>query len=225
MIKKLAAELIGTFTLVLFGCGAAVLGHDVGQLGIAFAFGLAIVAMAYGIGPISGCHVNPAVSLAAFIARRMTVNELVGYVIAQCLGGIVGAGAVYLVASGAADYNIANGLGQNGYGTHSPGHYALWACLVFEAIATFLFVLTILGVTQSKVTEQVAGLVIGLTLTAIHIVGIPVTGVSVNPARSLGPALLVGGEAAAQLWAFIVAPLVGAAVAGLAFRIRYLTAD
>jgi aquaporin Z len=227
MTKKLAAEFIGTFTLVLFGCGAAVLaGEQVGQLGIAFAFGLAIVAMAYGIGPISGCHVNPAVSFAAWIAQRMTVNELVGYVIAQCLGAIVGAGAVYLIASGAADYNInVEGLGQNGYGLQSPGHYAMWSCLVFEAIATFVFLVAILGVTQSAQNELVAGLVIGLTLTLIHIVGIQVTGVSVNPARSLGPALLVGGEAAAQLWAFIVAPLVGAGAAGLAFRAKFLSAD
>jgi aquaporin Z len=227
MTKRLAAEFLGTFTLVLFGCGAAVLagfGH-VGQLGIAFAFGLAIVAMAYGIGPISGCHVNPAVSFGVFAAGRLSVNELVGYVIAQCLGAIVGAGALYLIASGAPDFNInVNGLGQNGFGAHSPGHYALWAGLVFEAIATFLFVVTILGVTQSEQTELVAGLVIGLTLTAIHIVGIQVTGVSVNPARSLGPALIVGGDAAAQLWVFIVAPLVGGGIAGLAFRVKFLSA-
>jgi aquaporin Z len=227
MTKKLAAEFIGTFTLVLFGCGAAVLaGQQVGQLGIAFAFGLAIVAMAYGIGPISGCHVNPAVSFGAWVAGRMSVHELVGYVIAQCLGAIVGAGALYLVASGAADYNInVNGLGQNGYGVHSPGHYSMWGVLVFETLATFLFLVAVLGVTQSVGTELVAGLVIGLTLTAIHIVGIQVSNVSVNPARSLGPALLVGGDAAAQLWAFIVAPLVGAGLAGLAFRVKFLAED
>ncbi|MBL8548942.1 MAG: aquaporin Z [Hyphomonadaceae bacterium] len=228
MTKKLAAEFIGTFTLVLFGCGAAVLagfGH-VGQLGIAFAFGLAIVAMAYGIGPISGCHVNPAVSFGAWVAGRMSVNELVGYVIAQCLGAIVGAGALYLIASGQVGYNInVSGLGQNGYGNFSPAQYALWSCLIFEALATCLFVVTILGVTQNASTELVAGLVIGLTLTVIHIVGIQVTGVSVNPARSLGPALLVGGAAAGQLWAFIVAPLVGAGIAGLAFRIKFLTEE
>jgi aquaporin Z len=169
--------------------------------------------------------VNPAVSFGVFAAGRLSVNELVGYVIAQCLGAIVGAGALYLIASGAPDFNInVNGLGQNGFGAHSPGHYALWAGLVFEAIATFLFVVTILGVTQSEQTELVAGLVIGLTLTAIHIVGIQVTGVSVNPARSLGPALIVGGDAAAQLWVFIVAPLVGGGIAGLAFRIKFLSA-
>ncbi|MGE0046386.1 MAG: aquaporin Z [Hyphomonadaceae bacterium] len=226
MTKKLAAEFIGTFTLVLFGCGAAVLaGGQVGQLGIAFAFGLAIVAMAYGIGPISGCHVNPAVSFGAFLAKRMSLNEFIGYVIAQCLGAIVGAGALYLVASGRAEYSIIDsGLGQNGYGEHSPGHYTLMACLVFEVLATFLFVVVILGVTQDGSPSQLAGLAIGLTLVVIHIAGIQVTGVSVNPARSLGPALLAGGAAAGQLWLFIVAPLIGAGLAGLAFRTRFLSA-
>jgi aquaporin Z len=227
MTKKLAAEFIGTFALVLFGCGAVVLaGAQVGQLGIALAFGLALAAMAYGIGPISGCHINPAVSFAMWIAQRMSSNELIGYVIAQCLGAIVGAGALYLIATGQAGWSInANGLAQNGFGALSPGGYALLSCLVFEVIATFLFALVVLGVTQPGQPAQLAGLAIGGTLAVIHIVGIQVTGVSVNPARSLGPALLAGGGAVAQLWLFIVAPLIGAALAGLAFRSKFLTAD
>ncbi|MGE0828637.1 MAG: aquaporin [Hyphomonadaceae bacterium] len=168
---------------------------------------------------------NPAVSFAMWVVKRMSVNELVGYVIAQCLGAIVGAGALYLIASGVA-FNINDsGLGQNGYGAQSPSHYAMMACFVFEVIATFLFLVVILGVTQPGQPAHLAGLAIGLTLAVIHIVGIQVTGVSVNPARSLGPALLVGGEAAAQLWLFIVAPLIGAGLAGLAFRANLLTAD
>lgn len=227
MIKKFTAEFIGTFTLVLFGCGAAVLaGFDiVGQLGIAFAFGLAIVAMAYGIGPISGCHVNPAVSLGVWAAGRMSLNDMLLYWGAQCLGAIVGAGALYVIASGADGYTIANGLGQNGYQTGSPGGYSLQAGLVFEIVATFLFLVTILGVTQAGAPSQFAGLAIGLTLVVIHIVGIQVTGVSVNPARSLGPALWVGGEALGQLWLFIVAPLIGAGAAGWLFRAKLLSAE
>lgn len=227
MIKKFTAEFIGTFTLVLFGCGAAVLaGFDiVGQLGIAFAFGLAIVAMAYGIGPISGCHVNPAVSLGVWAAGRMSLNDMLLYWGAQCLGAIVGAGALYVIASGADGYTIANGLGQNGYETGSPGGYSLQAGLVFEIVATFLFLVTILGVTQAGAPSQFAGLAIGLTLVVIHIVGIQVTGVSVNPARSLGPALWVGGEALSQLWLFIVAPLIGAGAAGWLFRAKLLSAE
>lgn len=226
-MKKFVAEFIGTFTLVLFGCGAAVLaGFDiVGQLGIAFAFGLAIVAMAYGIGPISGCHVNPAVSFGVFAAGRMSLNEMLLYWAAQCLGAIVGAGALYVIASGADGYTIANGLGQNGYDAHSPGGYTLQAGLVFEIVATFLFLVTILGVTQKGAPSQFAGLAIGLTLVVIHIVGIQVTGVSVNPARSLGPAVFVGGEALGQLWLFIVAPLIGAGIAGYLFRAKLLAAE
>lgn len=228
MTKKFAAEFVGTFTLVLFGCGAAVLGGFgiVGQLGIAFAFGLAIVAMAYGIGPVSGCHVNPAVSFGAWIAGRMTAQDMAVYWVAQCAGAIVGAGVLYVIASGAPDYAIANGLGQNGYGIgHSLGDYGLMAGAVFEVVATFLFVVTILGVTQNPNSAPFAGLAIGLTLVVIHIVGIQVTGVSVNPARSLGPAVWVLGDALAQLWLFIVAPLAGAALAGLAFRVKLLSED
>jgi aquaporin Z len=229
MIRKFAAEFIGTFTLVLFGCGAAVLAGFgiVGQEGIAWAFGLAIVAMAYGIGPVSGCHVNPAVSFGAWAARRMGLQDMLLYWVAQGAGAIVGAGVLYLIASGAPDYAIAqNGLGQNGYGLgHSPGDYSLLAGAVFEVIATFLFVVTILGVTQNTNSAQFAGLAIGLTLVVIHIVGIQVTGVSVNPARSLGPAVWVMGDAMAQLWLFIVAPLAGAGLAGCAFRMKLLSEE
>lgn len=228
MIKKCAAEFVGTFALVLLGCGSAVLaGFDVvGQLGIAFAFGLAIVAMAYGIGPVSGCHINPAVSFGVWIAGRMPTGELVGYIIAQCAGAIVGAGVLYMIASGSPDYSLAtDGLGQNGFGAHSPGGYSVTAALVFEIVATFLFLVTILGVTQPGAPTQFAGLAIGLTLAAIHIVGIQVTGVSVNPARSLGPAVWVLGDALGQLWLFIAAPLAGAGLAGLAFRAKLLSAE
>lgn len=235
MTKKLAAEFIGTFTLVLFGCGAAVLAGFgiVGQDGIAWAFGLAIVAMAYGIGPVSGCHINPTVSFGAWTAGRMSTLEMLFYWAAQCLGAIVGAGVLLLIASGAPDYALAeHGLGQNGYGLRdaitnqgSPGDYSLAAGAVFEVIATFIFVVVVLGVTQRAAAPQFAGLAIGLTLVAIHIVGIQVTGVSVNPARSLGPAVWVLGDALLQLWLFIAAPMVGAGLAGWAFRVRLLTAD
>lgn len=228
MTRKYVAEFIGTFTLVLFGCGAAVLAGFgiVGQAGIAWAFGLAIVSMAYGIGAISGCHVNPAVSFGAFVAGRMSAQDLAGYVVAQCAGAIVGAGVLYVIASGSPDYSLANGLGQNGYGTTgSPGQYALVACFLFEVVATFIFLVTILGVTQTNAPSQLAGLAIGLTLVVIHIVGIQVTGVSVNPARSLGPAVWVMGDAIAQLWLFIVAPLIGAGLAGLAFRTKLLSEE
>jgi aquaporin Z len=228
MTRKLAAEFIGTFTLVLFGCGAIVLAGFgiVGQEGIALAFGLAIVAMAYGIGPVSGCHVNPAVSFGIWAAGRMPLTEMLFYWAAQCAGAIVGAGVLLVIATGNPDYTLAhNGLGQDGYGMHSPGQYSLIACAVFEVVATFIFVVTVLGVTQRNAPTQLAGLAIGLTLTAIHIVGIQVTGVSVNPARSLGPAIWVWGDALSQLWLFIVAPLVGAGLAGCAFRVKLLSEE
>jgi aquaporin Z len=211
--------------LVLFGCGAVVLAGFgvVGQEGIAWAFGLAIVAMAYGIGPVSGCHVNPAVSLAVWINQGLSTIELVGYWIAQCVGAVVGAGVLLLIADGSPNFILAdNGLGQNGYGAGSPGEYGLIACAVFEVIASFLFATVVLGSTQEKPAPY-AGLAIGLTLTAIHIVGIQVTGVSVNPARSLGPAVWVLGDALGQLWLFIVAPMLGAGLAGCAFRVRLLS--
>ncbi|NDD65254.1 MAG: aquaporin Z [Acidobacteria bacterium] len=227
-MKKLVAEFLGTFTLVLFGCGSAVLaGADiVGQLGISFAFGLAIVAMAYGVGPVSGCHVNPAVSFGAFVSGRMTLREMVQYWVAQFLGALGGAGVLYLIASGAPDFAMGPyALGSNGWGANYLGGYSLSAAFLFETVATFLFVVVILGVTQERAPAHLAGLAIGLTLTVIHIVGIQVTGVSVNPARSFGPALLAQGEALSQLWLFIIAPLVGAGLGGLAFRLRVLAAD
>jgi aquaporin Z len=230
-MKKLVAEAIGTATLVLFGCGAAVLaGDQVGQLGIAFAFGLAIVAMAYGIGPVSGCHINPAVSLGVCLAGRMSASEMVQYWAAQFTGALVGAGLLYIIASGQAAeaggaYELGPyALGSNGWGAGYLGGYAMSAALVFEVTATFLFVVVILGVTQANGPPHLAGLAIGLTLVVIHIVGIQVTGVSVNPARSFGPAVFAQGEALAQLWLFIAAPLAGAALAGLAFRMKLLNA-
>lgn len=224
-MKKLAAEFIGTAALVLIGCGAAVLaGQQVGQLGIAFAFGLAVVAMAYGLGPVSGCHINPAISFGAFLAGRMSAGEMVRYVAAQCLGALAGAGLLLFIAQGKTDYSLAlDGLGQNGWGPGYLGEYSQTAAFLFEVVATFLFVTVVLGATQQGAPPMIAGLAIGLTLTVIHIVGIQVTGVSVNPARSLGPALLVGAKATGQLWLFIVAPLIGAGLAGFAFRQRWLS--
>lgn len=220
MAKTFIAEVIGTAILVLFGCGAAVLmGAQIGMLGIALAFGLAIVAAAYGIGPISGAHLNPAVSLGAFVAGRLPAGALVTYVAAQVVGAVLGAAILYVIASGQAGYDIAvNGLGQNGYGAGYLGEYSLGSALMFEGVMTFLFVTVILGATQEGAPGAMAGLAIGLTLAAIHLVGINVTGVSVNPARSFGPALFVGGKAMADLWVFILAPLAGGALAGLLHR-------
>lgn len=226
-MKVFIAELIGTFTLVLLGCGSAVLaGGEVGQLGISFAFGLAIVAMAYGIGPISGCHVNPAVSFGAFVAGRMPMNTMLQYWAAQFIGALLGAGVLYLIATGKTGYDLAaNGLGQNGWGAGYLGEYNLASALVFEVVATFLFLVVILGSTQKSAPGMLAGLAIGLTLTVIHIVGIQVTGVSVNPARSFGPAVIVGGMAISQLWLFLIAPLIGAALAGLLFKQKVLETE
>jgi aquaporin Z len=226
-MKVFIAEFVGTFTLVLLGCGSAVLaGGEVGQLGIAFAFGLAIVAMAYGIGPISGCHVNPAVSLGAFVAGRMPLNAMLQYWAAQFIGALLGAGVLYLIATGKTGYDLAaNGLGQNGWGAGYLGEYNLASALVFEVVATFLFLVVILGSTQKSAPGMLAGLAIGLTLTVIHIVGIQVTGVSVNPARSFGPAVIVGGTAISQLWLFLIAPLIGAALAGLLFKQKVLETE
>ena len=226
-MKVFIAELVGTFTLVLLGCGSAVLaGGEVGQLGIAFAFGLAIVAMAYGIGPISGCHVNPAVSFGAFVAGRLPLHAMLQYWAAQFIGALLGAGVLYLVATGKTGYDLAaNGLGQNGWGAGYLGEYNLASSLVFEVVATFLFLVVILGSTQKSAPGMLAGLAIGLTLTVIHIVGIQVTGVSVNPARSFGPAVIVGGLAISQLWLFLIAPLIGAALAGLLFKKKVLETE
>lgn len=216
-MQKFVAEFIGTLTLVLFGCGAAVLGgENVGQLGIALAFGFAIVAMAYGIGSISGCHVNPAVSLAAFVAGRMSGREMVIYWIAQFLGALVGAGILAVIAG------MPERLGQNGWGPGYLGEFPMQAALVFEVVMTALFVIVILGSTSPAAPVGFAGLAIGITLAVIHIVGIQVTGVSVNPARSFGPAVLVGGQALAQLWLFFVAPAIGAIIGGALYRFNVL---
>lgn len=216
-MQKFVAEFIGTLTLVLFGCGAAVLGGDnVGQLGIALAFGFAIVAMAYGIGSISGCHVNPAVSLAVFVAGRMNARDLVLYWIAQFLGALAGAGVLAAIAG------TAGGLGQNGWGPGYNGEFSMQAALIFEVVMTALFVIVILGSTSTAAPAGFAGLAIGITLAVIHIVGIQVTGVSVNPARSFGPAVLVGGQALSQLWLFFVAPAIGAIIGGVLYRLNVL---
>jgi aquaporin Z len=227
MSKKLIAEALGTLILVLFGCGSAVLmGAQIGMAGISAAFGLAIVAAAYGLGAISGAHLNPAVSLGMVAAGRMGIGEFVGYAVAQTVGAILGAGILYLIASGKADYVIAtNGLGQNGYGAGYLGEYSLNAALIFEFVMTFLFVTVILGSTGKGSAAGFAGVAIGLTLAAIHLVGINVTGVSVNPARSIGPALFVGGTAISQLWVFILAPLAGGALAGLVYKAGLTRAD
>ncbi len=225
-MNKQIAEFIGTFTLVLFGCGAAVIaGADIGLTGISFAFGLALIGMAYGIGSVSGCHINPAVSLGMVAAGRMSLGEAIGYIIAQCAGAIVAALLLMLIASGKADYSLAeNGLGQNGWGAGYLGEYSMGAAFIFEVVATFLFMVVILGATSAGAPAAMAGLAIGLALVVIHLVGINVTGVSVNPARSLGPALFAGVTALAQLWLFIVAPIIGAVLAGMLFKSGLLDA-
>lgn len=226
-MKKQIAEFIGTFTLVLLGCGAAVIaGGDIGLTGISFAFGFALIGMAYGIGPVSGCHINPAVSLGAVAAGRMSLPEAAGYIVAQVLGAIAGALVLMLIAQGKADYSVAqNGLGQNGWGAGYLGEYTMGAAFLFEVVATFLFMVVILGATGKGAPAHLAGLAIGIALVVIHLVGINVTGVSVNPARSIGPAVLVGGTALGQLWLFIVAPIIGAVLAGLLFRSGQLDAQ
>ena len=216
-MKKEIAEFIGTFTLVLFGCGAAVIaGDDIGVLGIALAFGLALTAMAYCIGPVSGCHINPAVSFGHYIAGKMNMKEMISYVVAQCLGAIVGAFILMTIVGG-----VDGGLGQD---VIQDG-YDLQSAFTFEFVATALFVMMILATTQKKGGGNVNGIVIGLTLAVIHIVGINITGTSVNPARSLGPAIFVGGEAMEQLWLFFVAPLSGALVGGVLFKMGWLDAE
>ena len=222
-MKKYVAEFIGTLVLTLFGCGSAAIsggiGGVLGVLGIAFAFGLSIVAMAYSIGNVSGCHINPAVSLGVFLSGGMSGKDFIGYIISQFLGGIAGAGILYIieVSSGSLDVTT-NGLGANGYGDLSYVNLNLGGALLVEIVLTFVFVLTVLGVTSKIENSHIAGLVIGLTLTFVHILGIPLTGTSVNPARSFGPALFMGGEALSQVWVFILAPLAGGALAAFIFR-------
>jgi len=219
-MKKMIAEMFGTFILVFFGVGSAVLmGDQIGMLGISLAFGISIVAAAYSIGAISGAHLNPAVSLGMVTAGRMNGGEFVSYAIAQIAGAIIAALVVMMIATGKADYTVAeNGLGQNGFGAGYLGEYSLVAALIFELVATFVFVTVILGATQDGAPAAMAGLAIGLTLAGIHMVGINVTGVSVNPARSIGPALFAGAKALGDLWVFIIAPLIGGAVAGAVFK-------
>ena len=218
MVKRFSAELVGTMVLVLFGCGAAVLGPaPFDQLAVSLAFGFAIVAMAYGIGPVSGCHVNPAVSLAAFVAGRMSAKDMLVYWVAQLIGAVIGAFLLSLIAK----TGMAN-LGQNGWGQGYLGEYGMHAALIFEVVMTAIFVVVILGVSGDKGHGPFAGVAIGITLAVIHIVGIQVTGVSVNPARSFGPAVLAGGTAISQLWLFIVAPAVGAVLGALLFRLKVL---
>ncbi|RKG66825.1 aquaporin Z [Corallococcus sp. CA054B] len=221
-MQKYLAEAVGTFVLVLGGVGAAVLAGDrIGFLGVAFAFGLSLLAMVYTIGPISGCHVNPAVTVGLMMAGKFDKRHLAGYVIAQCLGAILAAGVVLLIAKGApGGYSAgAEGLGSNGYGAASPEGYGGGAAFITEVVLTFLLVLTVLGATDSRAPVGFAGVAIGLVLTLIHLVGIPITNTSVNPARSLGPALFAGGDALRQLWLFIVAPLLGAAFASAVYRL------
>ena len=224
-MKKYFAEFIGTFILVLFGCGTAVVaGGEVGVLGIAFAFGFALIAAAYGIGPISGCHINPAVSIGVFIAGRMNGKDLIGYIIFQFLGAICAAGVLMLIMKcQIAGYDIyANGLGQNGWGEGYLGEFGTGAAVLFEFVATLIFVIVILGSTQAEAPANFAGIAIGITLVAIHIFGIQITGVSVNPARSLGPALFAGSNAMSQLWLFLLVPTVAGIVAGLSYRFKLL---
>lgn len=216
-MKKYVCEFIGTAVLVLFGCGsAAVAGGVLGTLGIALAFGLSIVAMAYVIGNISGCHINPAVSLAMLISKKMSVKDFVFYVIAQVLGAIAGIGILYAILSNCG-VGVAN-LGANGFDAASSVNLNMIGAIIVEIVLTFVFIYTILGVTSDESKSSVAGIVIGLTLAFVHIMGIPLTGTSVNPARSLAPAIFLGGEALKQVWVFIVAPFVGSALAAYVFK-------
>jgi aquaporin Z len=222
-MKKLVAEFIGTLWLVLGGCGSAVLAAAYPELGIGFAgvaiaFGLTVVTMAYAIGHISGCHLNPAVSVGLWIGGRFDRKELIPYIIAQVLGGIAGAGILYIIATGKSGFEI-GGFAANGYGEHSPGGYGMLAALVSEIVMTFMFLIIILGATHSKAPKGFAGLAIGLGLTLIHLISIPVTNTSVNPARSTSQALFVGDWAMSQLWLFWVAPIVGAILAGVVYKI------
>lgn len=218
-MKKYVCEFIGTAVLVLFGCGsAAIAGSILGTLGIALAFGLSIVAMAYVIGNISGCHINPAVSLAMLINKKMSAKDFVFYIIAQLLGAIAGIGILYAIMTNSGLDIAINGLGANGFDSASSVNLNMIGALIVEVILTFVFIYTILGVTSDEKKSSVAGIVIGLTLAFVHIMGIPLTGTSVNPARSLAPALFLGGQALSQVWVFILAPLVGSAIAAITFK-------
>jgi len=228
--KRAAAEFFGTFWLVFGGCGSAVLaaafptsepgaGHlGIGFLGVSFAFGLTLLTMAFTIGPISGCHINPAVSIGLWVGKRFPASDLMPYIIAQVVGAIAASGVLYVIASGKEGFSTAAGFASNGYGAHSPGGYSLLACLVAEVVLTMFFLLIILGSTDERAPKGFAPIPIGLGLTLIHLVCIPVTNTSVNPARSTGPAVFVGGWALGQLWLFWVAPIAGAAIAGAIYN-------
>lgn len=225
--KKYFAEGLGTFALVLFGCGAATIAgvsgtgpEGIGLLGISFAFGLAVVAMAYTIGPISGCHINPAITVAMRVAGKISTKDTIGYIIAQCIGAVIAAGILYLLATGAAGFSMPEwGLGSNGWGEGYLGAYNTQAAFIAEFVFTFLFLMVIFGTTAKNASPQMAGLAIGITLVLIHLVVIPITGTSVNPARSLGPAVFAGGMALQQLWLFIVAPIAGGVAAALVRKV------
>jgi len=223
MIRKLGAEFIGTFWLVLGGCGSAVLAAafpevGIGLLGVALAFGLTVLTMAYAIGHISGCHLNPAVSLGLWAGGRFPAKELLPYMVVQVFGAVTAAGVLYFIASGKAGFDIAGGLASNGYGAHSPGGYTLASGLVTEVVMTFMFLFVILGATDGRAPKGFAPIAIGLCLTLIHLISIPVTNTSVNPARSTGPAVFVGDWALGQLWLFWLGPFVGAVLAGWVYR-------
>jgi len=220
--KRMTAEFIGTFWLVFGGCGSAVLAAafpnvGIGLLGVSFAFGLTVLTMAFAIGHISGCHLNPAVSVGLVVAKRFPASDLAPYVAAQTAGGLIGAATLYVIASGKAGFDLAGGFASNGYGIHSPGGYSMVACLVAEVVLTLMFLMIILGSTDKRAPQGFAPIAIGLGLTLIHLIGIPVTNLSVNPARSTGPAIFVGGWALEQLWLFWLAPIVGAVIAGVLY--------
>lgn len=222
MSKRMAAEFIGTFWLVFGGCGSAVLAAafpdvGIGLLGVSLAFGLTVMTMAYAIGHISGCHLNPAVSVGLAVGGRFPWNEVATYIVAQLLGAVAAAGVLYLVASGKAGFELSAGFASNGFGEHSPGGYTMVSAMVAEVVLTFAFLFIILGATDERAPAGFAPIAIGLGLTLIHLIGIPVTNLSVNPARSTGPAIFVGGWALSQLWLFWLAPLVGAALAGVVY--------
>jgi aquaporin Z len=224
LTKRAFAEFLGTFWLVLGGCGSAVLAAafpelGIGFVGVALAFGLTVLTMAFAIGHISGCHLNPAVSFGLWAGGRFKGSELAPYIVAQVLGGIAGAGILYLIASGKSGFDLAGGFASNGYGEHSPGGYSLLSGFVSEVVMTFIFLIIILGSTDSRAPQGFAPIAIGLGLTLIHLISIPVTNSSVNPARSTGPALFVGGWAISQLWLFWVAPILGALLAGVTYKI------
>lgn len=222
--KRAVAEFLGTFWLVFGGCGSAVVAAafpqlGIGFLGVALAFGLTVLTMAFAIGHISGCHLNPAVSVGLWAGKRFPASELIPYIVAQVLGAIAAAGVLFVIASGKEGFSTAGGFASNGYGAHSPGGYSLVSCLVAEVVLTFFFLMVILGSTDKRAPQGLAPIAIGLCLTLIHLVGIPITNTSVNPARSTGPAIFVGGWAVAQLWLFWLAPIVGAAIAGVVYGV------